>query len=242
MISSEKFFWEHKNEIDMVCSLFADDESINVYKAMWKFRRTHDYNCLPVFDEKKQYFGYDFFIYKNGEKLIDCGAYDGDTIDSFVKCMNKKAIRDYSIIAFEPDPANCEYIEKNEKVTVIPKGVWDRKTILKFSSGKETGGKLIDEANGEMDYIEVHVSSIDEEQCCQDATMIKMDVEGAEWNALHGAEELIRKQKPKLAICIYHSDDDMIRIPIWINNLGLEYKLYVRQHSDTRHETVLYAV
>ena len=73
-------------------------------------------------------------------------------------------------------------------------------------------------------------------------TLIKMDIEGAELNALKGAQRTIARDKPKLAICIYHSDDDMIRIAEYIHELALGYKLYVRHHTTTFAETVLYAL
>jgi hypothetical protein len=72
-------------------------------------------------------------------------------------------------------------------------------------------------------------------------TYLKMDIEGGEFHALKGAEKTILRDKPKLAISIYHSHDDMIRIPEYIHDLLPEYKLYVRQHSIF-HETVLYAI
>lgn len=81
-----------------------------------------------------------------------------------------------------------------------------------------------------------------------------MDIEGAELNALKGAKETILRDKPKLAICLYHSDNDMLDIPEYIHSLVPEYKLYIRQHSESEQdnddirfgffiiETVLYAL
>lgn len=70
-----------------------------------------------------------------------------------------------------------------------------------------------------------------------------MDIENAELNALKGAVQTILRDKPKLAICIYHSNDDMLDIPEYIHSLVPEYKFYVRQHHILPWlETVLYAV
>ena len=55
-------------------------------------------------------------------------------------------------------------------------------------------------------------------------------------------EKIIKRNKPKLAVCIYHSDQDMLEIIQYIHQLVPEYKLYVRQHSNMYYETVLYAV
>ena len=84
--------------------------------------------------------------------------------------------------------------------------------------------------------------ALDDVPECQDVTFLKMDIEGAEWDTLHGATNIIEKNKPTLAICIYHSDEDMLRIPEFIQSKWPEYKLYVRQHFFLPLETVLYAV
>jgi hypothetical protein len=73
-------------------------------------------------------------------------------------------------------------------------------------------------------------------------TFIKMDIEGSELNALKGAEQTIRKYKPKLAICVYHRAKDLITIPQYIKTLVPEYKLYFRAHKYGTYDFVLYAV
>lgn len=87
----------------------------------------------------------------------------------------------------------------------------------------------------------IPVRSIDDTENCHDATFIKMDIEGSEQMALLGAKKTIIRNKPKLAICIYHSDEDMIKIPLMIHEMVPEYKLWIRQHSNGIPETVLYA-
>jgi hypothetical protein len=88
----------------------------------------------------------------------------------------------------------------------------------------------------------VFVRAIDNCQECSDATFIKMDIEGAELQALIGAQNTIVKNKPKLAICIYHSDEDMLRLAQWIHCKVPQYKLFVRQNNNyTAAATVLYA-
>lgn len=76
----------------------------------------------------------------------------------------------------------------------------------------------------------------------EDVSFIKMDIEGAEMDALHGAAELIKSKKPKLAICIYHKLEDLWEIPLYIRSLVVGYDFYVRQHTPLYLETVLYAI
>ncbi len=69
-----------------------------------------------------------------------------------------------------------------------------------------------------------------------------MDIEGAELEALKGSERIIREQKPKLAISIYHKAEDFVDIPAWLLALAPEYKLYYRHYSLYKYETILYAM
>ena len=84
--------------------------------------------------------------------------------------------------------------------------------------------------------------AIDNVEDCRDATFIKMDIEGSEYEALIGAQNTIKKNRPKLAICIYHSDEDMLRLIELIANWDLGYKFYIRHHAQKISETVLYAI
>lgn len=72
------------------------------------------------------------------------------------------------------------------------------------------------------------------------ATFIKMDIEGAELDALRGAEELIKANKPKLAICLYHHVHDLWTIPLYVKSLVPEYKLFCRENRSGT-EFVMYA-
>ena len=76
----------------------------------------------------------------------------------------------------------------------------------------------------------------------EEVTFIKMDIEGAELKALKGAKNIILRDKPKLAISIYHKPEDIVEIPLFIKELVPEYKLYIRHYSNDSIETVLYAV
>ncbi len=72
-------------------------------------------------------------------------------------------------------------------------------------------------------------------------TFIKMDIEGAEYDALCGARKIIASQKPKLAICVYHKAEDIIEIPRLILDINPDYKFALRHYSLFDTETVLYA-
>ena len=72
--------------------------------------------------------------------------------------------------------------------------------------------------------------------------ILQMDIEGAEYRALLGAERSIRKHKPRLAICLYHNVEDFIQIPELLLSMVPEYNLSLRHHSKGCTDTILYAV
>lgn len=237
MEKSRFFFESNKERINTITGWLSDDISKQVYTSMIKFRQTSNYSDLPPNSMKEQYFDNNFFTYKNGEVFVDCGSYDGDSIRLFKKNMKKRDISQYTIIGFEPDAHNFKNLKRNyPTITVINAGVWSVDTELFFNSNQNiTAANIV---SGDQ---LLRVRSLDNCNEVQQATLIKMDIEGAEMDALIGAQNIIKTNKPKLAICIYHSDEDMLRLAEWIHNMVPEYKLYVRQHSNCICETVLYA-
>ena len=88
---------------------------------------------------------------------------------------------------------------------------------------------------------EIDVVSLDDYLRDKRVTFIKMDIEGAEWDTLLGAEKIIRKNKPRLAISVYHKMGDFIRIPKFLLSIHSDYKIYFRQYSLINNETIMYA-
>lgn len=241
MRKAKIYFTDHHDDIMRIERYLADDKSRTIWKQMIKFRMTMIYKYHPGADGE-QYFVDDIMKLTGNEVFIDCGGYDGQTTIDFIrKCKGKYR----KIVIFEPD-VNClpmirKKVLNNKRVKVIPKGVWDTETALSFVASGDSASHVVEAGGGQqMDVISV--VSIDGCDECSEATFIKMDLEGAEQKALKGAEETIKRNKPKLAICIYHSDEDMIEIIDYLHNLVPEYKLYVRHHSTAAIETVVYAI
>ena len=121
-------------------------------------------------------------------------------------------------------------------LVILPYGLWKGTGEIGFN---ESGG-----ADSRLDMSavkKVQVDTIDHLCAGDKITFIKMDIEGSERYALEGAVQVIKRDKPRMAICIYHSPEDMYEIPFWIKNTVPEYKLYIRHHSDNDCETVVYA-
>lgn len=236
---SNEFFRANEDKINEIVGLLADEKSKEVYRKAIDFRTTHNIQVRPPYSIKDSYFVKDIIHLKNDEVFVDCGAFIGDTIDAFCKANNNRFKR---VVSFEPDDKNyeelCKKYESNERVVPIKAGVWNKNTTLFFSNDGSSASKIQEVDQG----VSIEVQSIDENELCKDATFIKMDIEGSEMEALIGARNTIINNHPKLAICIYHSDEDYIRIPLWIHEIDPSYKLYVRHHSFDIADTVLYAV
>ncbi len=184
-----------------------------------------------------QYFPDDIISLTEDEIFVDCGCYDGANSLEFVeRCKGKYK----KIYAFEPDKVNADTIRRSlshlENIVVEEIGVWNKQDTLKFSSEGNMVGKISADSG-----LAIQVDTIDNVCKNEKVSFIKMDIEGAEQNALLGAKETILQNNPKLAICVYHSFDDLIEIPLLINSFSSEYKLYLRHHSVWSCETVLYA-
>lgn len=182
----------------------------------------------------------DIFDFRDDEMLVDCGAYDGKSVVDFifhVKGRYKK------IYAFEPDIANYALCRRNladlRDVLLMNCGLSDSEGDFWFDNRGTQSSKIVD--NGaDADLVKIHAVKLDS-LINEPISLIKMDIEGAEYPAIRGAADIIIKYKPKLAISVYHNDDDLIRIPLLLHQLVPEYKFYLRHHTTMYVDTVLYA-
>lgn len=158
------------------------------------------------------------------------------------------------MLAFEPDDNNIEKLYKNlselqkyNRLIVVNKGVWSKEGILKFDAGNDEASAVQMDTNSKH-LIEVPVTTIDIEvkkHHLSDISFIKMDIEGSEWEALIGAKETILRDLPKIAVCVYHKKDDLVKIPAFLMSLENEkfyFEFFLRQHFSSMSETVLYAI
>lgn len=194
-----------------------------------------------------QYFSPDFLKYEEEEVFVDAGCYNLESSLAFRKyCGHVK-----KVYAFEPDPVNyMRCLTEKERhnfaeVELLPYGTWSKRDTLCFKASGTAGAKVDHSGDNSIPVISIDevVSSERGQMSPKDrVTMVKMDVEGAELESLKGAEQTILRDKPKLAISIYHKPEDLVTIPLYIKTLVPDYKLYLRHHSNINSDTVLYAV
>ncbi|MEE9215601.1 MAG: FkbM family methyltransferase [Thermodesulfobacteriota bacterium] len=221
--------------------IIEDEKSFNIYEEsiLSYIRGRYVASTSPEYDN--QYFPTDVPFEKGYSKFIDCGAYNGDTIE---KLYEEKGKID-TLIAFEPDTRNYNVLihkirdnkgEYANNIYTYPCGVYSKLAQFKFV-GKQGPCNWISEEGTSV----IQCVSIDDVLAHHVPTFIKMDVEGAEYEALLGAKTIIQDYRPDLAICVYHSIADLSRIPLLIHSWDLGYKFYFRCHGDFNEELVMYA-
>lgn len=178
------------------------------------------------------YFPPDLVTLRRDEVFIDCGAYDGDTCASLIE---ESGGAFDSVIAFEPDPAAAaqlaEMVEQlqpqlRSRVRVIQAAVSDENGTARFEGGGTPGSRV-----SEGGTILVPTVKLDTALADQMATFVKMDIEGAELGALRGSSDLIRRARPILAVCVYHEQDHLYRVPLLLRDLCFNYEFYLRRQG-----------
>ena len=221
IVASNNFKYEIFHDLIM-CDVDKERIIIPKYRYMYSVRGN-------------QYF--DVFPYQKGEVFIDAGTYDGKTILDFIKWSES----DYNeVIAFEPIHEMYKKVVRQfsdfHNISVHNYAVWNQEDELLFV---EAGVGSHQNCNGNTIVKAVDIDRIVGEK---KVSFIKMDVEGSEMNALIGASKTIRRDHPRLAICIYHKEIDFIKLSSYILQLYPEYKLYIRHYTSYIWETVLYAI
>ncbi|MDB6052753.1 MAG: methyltransferase [Verrucomicrobiales bacterium] len=228
-------------EVETARRLLADTLSRELFDQVLQFRKSGDVRLAPLPTKQTQYFPEDLPQWKSPIRFVDCGAFDGDTIRSTMD----NNIELEAVALFEPDAANFVKIQqtlvdlvpnKIPHVYCWPCGVFSKTTQLSFSSGAGTGSGISEEGNCVIQCV-----SLDEALVGFSPTLVKMDIEGAEIEALLGAKKIIRNGRPGLAICVYHTPGHMWEIPLLLESWKLNYKFFLRCHAYSTFDLVLYA-
>ena len=178
----------------------------------------------------RDYWEPDFFQNNDNDVLVDVGAFVGDSILSYVESygMNYK-----KIYAYEITPSVCDELRRNmnkaslHDVVIRNKGVGSSncKMFIDNNAQDSSANKLSENGKVSIDIVKL------DDDLDDIPTFIKMDIEGAEKDALKGAERIIRDYSPKLAICTYHGYDDIWMIPRLIDKMNSNYKFYMRHNG-----------
>jgi FkbM family methyltransferase len=209
-----------------------------------RFFHTHqfmDSTYTPI-----QYFDWNILRKRKNALYVDCGAYDGDSVVNFVGHYGS----DYAhIVAYEPTPDLFRILRQNSaaipRVALRNAAVGEKSAILPFRCFQSASLNFLP-PGGESDLaatINVPVVVLDQDiDPAVKISLLKMDIEGGEVPALKGAREHIIRDKPQLAICVYHLLDDLRVIPRLIHSYNSDQDFYLRNHRlHFSNEVVFYA-
>ncbi len=239
-----EFARAHRKEIEEVMKLLADEQSKKVFENVIRYKLSGELKYLYEVEtpaEEK----FDLLQIGPEEIYVDLGAYDGDTMIEF---LNETSMQFTKLYGMEPDSRSYRkmkrrlYMIGSAIMELYNCGAWHEDTTVNFSYSRGRGSTAViitdkDEAeketgrkHGTARLREVKMMKTDTMLRGSAATYIKIDVEGAEANALKGAEQTIREFSPKLNVALYHRNEDMFELPLMISRMNRKYKLYMRHH------------
>jgi FkbM family methyltransferase len=220
-----------------------ETESREQLAAELRLRLHGDFGAMAPPLRTPQYFANELFAISDAECFVDCGAYDGDTMRDFVSAVDGRFRK---LIAFEADSRNFQrlsaYVEEqpravNERISIREIAVGRTSGVLRFAS--TAGSDAAVSATGDT---VIAATTLDEALADDVPTIVKMDIEGSEIDALEGGSRVIATHQPLLAICLYHRPDHLWAIPLWLKKAEPEARLFLKSYAVDGWESVCFAV
>lgn len=227
------YFSLHRDGLSEVCELLADEQSRRVFCDIVAYRLTGEPEPLLRHTCEPEEVYRDILGAEDIVSAADLGAYDGDSIRELASFAPKLT----RVTALEPDARNFRKLtafaeSAPYRIEAHNAAAWNSDCELEFTSGGnrnstlsstvglKTGAKLKSVQARRLDSL-----------LTEPVDYIKYDVEGAEYEALRGSEELIARCRPRLLVSLYHRSEDIFRLPMLVRSMGYE-KLYLRRYRS----------
>ena len=248
----------HASELERTRALFSDETSRALFDKLIDFRCCYQ-EPLKIWvaenkpDVRRQYL--DFLHYDQMKMAIEGGVFDGGTALAFLERMAPGA----RLIGFEPfreiyDQGRYKSVLEQRfpgAVYLEDSALWNETRELHFqpdttnASASEGTSRVMDQLSPEEGSKIIKGILLDDyiaEKGIDRIDFLKLDIEGAEIQALEGARQTIIKSRPQMALCIYHKKEHLYQIPLMINDWVKGYRFHLGHYSDTFWETVFYAI
>ena len=215
--------------------LLEDDISKEVFEKVINFKISFDYSFMDGFinDFEGQYFNKNIVPPIKNIVFLDGGGYVGDTTPNIIKNY--------------PDFKKIYLVEPNElHINIAKRDFGDIKNIEFINCGLSNKKVILEDTqdiknNCNHNFKAQNLNTIDN-IVKEKVDFIKLDIEGAEQDAIDGAKDTIKNDKPILAICIYHKAEDWYKIPQKVLDINSKYKIYLRHYMEGIYETVMYFI
>ena len=224
-----------------VAQLLEDEISYEIYKGFVTAHATKQYDTFFTPSQHVKYFDSDFKMNKGYQRYIDCGAFNGDTL----RDLNRIEGKVEKAVLFESDMSTFKELLRKididhqnyaEELTLYPCGVWSDTVKLRANNDMGLNSHISEDGDDIIQCV-----SLDQALKGFEPSFVKMDVEGAEYQALTGARKLITENRPDMVISLYHNLRDIWELPLFINSWDLGYKFYIRVYGYGGNATMLYA-
>lgn len=234
------------DEFLAVAERLVDPLSVETFYSVLLYHLELDREHLLAINRpgESAYFRSGLFSLREHEAYVDCGAFDGDSVQHFIRAA-KGSFK--SINAFEPDPQNFARLSGwlageqryASRITLHQAAVGCTNGSIQLTSTGDAGA-CVPLLPGSQGNCTVPLVKIDT-AVGDPISLLKLDVEGHELEILRGARQHLVDDIPRLALCAYHLPGDLIDLPAFIQDLDAGYRIGIRHHSGTRYDTVLYA-
>jgi len=231
---------DYKNNISKykwIYQLLEDKKSKEIFTKIINFKITFDYGFMDGFtnNHEGQYFDKELIPKMNSISFFDGGGYVGDTATEVIK--NYPDFKKIWLIEpiFENIRIAKRELEHYDNIEFLSCGVSSKEETLYFNEEKSFSTIY---GHGTQSVEVDTIDNIVKER----VDFIKLDIEGAEQDAVEGAKETIKKYKPILAICVYHKAEDWYKIPQKVLEIEGGYDVYLRHYMEGIFETVMYFI
>lgn len=230
------------DQILNVAGIWADLRSLEILEANIRLRALGEFDGIPGRPVENTYLPHDLLRLTDSDRFLDCGATAGEMVQDLIR---KRGAGFELFCALEADNISFPKLEAyreslteplKAKLKLYNCAVGVTRGVVRFAHTGQPGSRISEEG------VPVECFSIDELFADTPLTFIKMDIEGAEYGALLGARKVIERDQPILAICVYHTQNDIWRIPLLVREMLPEHKLFLRSYEGDGFQTVMYAI
>lgn len=230
------FAQAHGKQLEQVYDLLTDDRSRAVFAATVNFKLSGKLHWLRDYTDSRETAFREYLKPHGQEHFVDLGAYNGDTIRELLAYTDGSYA---SIVALEPDPKTFQKLKKYvnqaalDNIRILNAGAWSESGQLLFGGKAGRNSALtpvMNEVSHDTHTVRIPVESVDHVLDGAPCTLLKLDVEGAEYQALVGARKTIQRFHPRISLSAYHRSEDLYELPLLLYDMCPEVRIGMLHH------------
>lgn len=253
---SKDEYLDRTNDRKQVEALFDNDADRELYRMASEIRRHEQWDVASHYDFLRDHCGTAYQQYvecihtQSISTMIEGGVLDGSDTVRFYNLMGA----DLLLYGFEPFfeayTSSCHFplLNKISNLFINPMALWSSCCRLSFETNRENpdSSKIASLHHADSDETiltdAITIDAFIEKSRIKKIDFIKLDIEGSELEALRGAANTLKQHRPQLAVCIYHSTNDLIDVPLFLGQTLVNYHYRLRHYSASIWDSVLYAI